>query len=319
MVPRTRETAKPTFVGSSARLARAAEKKPGEGWPTVRRPRVPGSRKGARQRARARRRGGVGAASQASAPRGWDEAGEGGRRGSRGGVWRWVGPRGGVRRRPKRGRSFFARDRAAEGVARGETGRKGRRRRQPSLRGGGRARPRPQPPREGHAPAAAPWGPASSGPPADWIQTPGPRDWGEQASPAPGGDPGATCGELGKEGRGWRGFALVARRAGAAAAASFKPETFPPRAGMARAAGASVHTRRRPRCGPASGRCLGQGRLSESLAGAFSGRGLPGGAPGPGWSPRCQNCCFDYSRRVRETQTVGGQALRFFPCPVLLK
>lgn len=74
----------------------------------------------------------------------------------------------------------------------------------------------------------------------------------------------------------------MARRAGGGCGGIFQTgDVSAAGGGWALAAGASVHTRRRPRCGPASGRCLGQGRLSESLAGAFPAAGLPGGALAP--------------------------------------
>lgn len=69
---RTRETAKLTPVLLGARERR--ERKPDEGWLTVRCPRVPGPRKGPAKGARARRRGGAGAASRASRGPGADEA-----------------------------------------------------------------------------------------------------------------------------------------------------------------------------------------------------------------------------------------------------
>lgn len=66
------------------------------------------------------------------------------------------------------------------------------------------------------------------------------------------GDPGATCGELGKKGCGWKGFGpLWLGGQGTAAAASFKPETFPPRAGDGRGRPAPLST---PGGGPAAAR-----------------------------------------------------------------
>lgn len=133
MVPRTRETAKLTFVLLGARARR--EKKPGEGWPTVRCPRVPGPRKGPAKSARARRRGGVGAASRASRGPGADEAARAGGAAPGGGVWRWSGPE--ERAAAPREDAVFRSGVSGRGRARGETGRKGRRRRQPSSKGGG--------------------------------------------------------------------------------------------------------------------------------------------------------------------------------------
>lgn len=102
----------------------------GEGWPTVRCPRVPGSRKGPAKRARARRRGGVGAASQASRGRGADEAARAGGAAPGGGVWRWSGPE--ERAAAPEEDAVFRSGLSGRRRARGETGRKGRRRRQPS-------------------------------------------------------------------------------------------------------------------------------------------------------------------------------------------
>ena len=106
------------------------EKKPGEGWATVRCPRVPGFRKGPAKRARARRRGGVGAASQASRGPGADEAARAGCAAPGGGVWRWSGPE--ERAAAPKEDAVFRSGLSGRGRARGETGRKGRRRRQPS-------------------------------------------------------------------------------------------------------------------------------------------------------------------------------------------
>lgn len=130
--------------------------------------------------------------------------------------------------------------------------------------------------------------------------------------------------ELGEEDSGGRGSALCGSAGGGAAAASFKPETFPPRAGGgARAAGAALRTLRRPLRSPAPGRCVGQGRRAAPLAGAFPAAGLPGGALAPAGARPSQNkaLCLNASRRVRETvgRRRASPSLHFFSFPVHLK
>lgn len=124
--------------------------------------------------------------------------------------------------------------------------------------------------------------------------------------------------ELGEEGRGGRGLGSLwlAGRGAAAAAASFKPETLPPRAGEGRGRSAPCSP---PRGGPSAARRP----AGAPLAGAFPAAGLPGGALAPAGARAGPNqaVSLNDSRHLRETvgRRRASPSLACFSFPVHLK